>query len=190
MKNKKVQKNKAFTLIETIVAIFVLLLAVTGPMSAAQNSLKASFLARDQIGAFYLAQDAIEYIKNFKDKQAVDGNPLSSTTIFTSTRAGESANWRTFNIDSTIPDAVFLCGTVNPSQSFDDQQCGYLKINTDGYYSISSGDDSKYRRTIALRGVREGEYAIVVRIEWDTNLFLTERSITVQENIFDWLPTS
>ena len=79
MKNfiKKIIKektNRGFTVLETLVAVFILVLAITGPMVFAQSGLRTAFLARDQITAFFLAQDAIETIKNIRDTNALQGN--------------------------------------------------------------------------------------------------------------------
>jgi prepilin-type N-terminal cleavage/methylation domain-containing protein len=67
-KKNTIRTSSGFTLIETLVAIFILVLATTGPLSFAQSGLRASFVARDQVVAFYLAQDAIETIKNLLTK--------------------------------------------------------------------------------------------------------------------------
>lgn len=71
MKNffKKIKFNReeGFTIIETLVAITILMIAIAGPMTIAQKGLNASKYARDQTTATYLAQDAIEFVKNRLD---------------------------------------------------------------------------------------------------------------------------
>jgi prepilin-type N-terminal cleavage/methylation domain-containing protein len=56
-----------FTLIETLIAILVLSVALTGPFVIAEQGLQASLISKDQNTAFYLAQDAIEYIRYARD---------------------------------------------------------------------------------------------------------------------------
>ena len=51
-----------FTLVETLVAISILLLAVTAPLTIAYQGIASTSFVRDQIIATYLAQDAIEAI--------------------------------------------------------------------------------------------------------------------------------
>ena len=58
---------RGFTLLETFVAITILMFAVVGPLTIVSKALNASYDSRDQITAFYLAQDAIEYIRNVRD---------------------------------------------------------------------------------------------------------------------------
>ena len=60
--------KKGFTLVETLIAIFILLLAITGPLSVAYQSMTYVRFASDRAIATMLAQDAMEYIiakKNF-----------------------------------------------------------------------------------------------------------------------------
>jgi prepilin-type N-terminal cleavage/methylation domain-containing protein len=60
-------KNKGFTLIETLVAITILMISIVGPLTISQKSLMAATLAKDQVIASFLAQDIIEEIKNDRD---------------------------------------------------------------------------------------------------------------------------
>lgn len=64
----KIKNKEGFTIIETLVAITILMIAIAGPMTIAQKGLRASVQARDQITATYLAQDVMEYMKNLRDK--------------------------------------------------------------------------------------------------------------------------
>ena len=77
-------KNRGFTLIETLVAIAVLSLAITGPMVIAQKGIGSAIYARDEVTAFYLAQEAIEYIRNVRDTNRIKDyeiNPPQNTTV-------------------------------------------------------------------------------------------------------------
>lgn len=57
------QFKTGFTLIETMVAVTILLTAIAGPMSIAHQGAVLGRLTRDQMLASYLAQDAIEYVR-------------------------------------------------------------------------------------------------------------------------------
>ena len=65
--------EKGFTLIETLVAITVLMLAVTGPLVISQKGLSAAGYAKDQMIAYYLAQDAMEYVRAVRDVGVING---------------------------------------------------------------------------------------------------------------------
>ncbi len=60
------QNKKGFTIIETLVAITVLMIAIAGPLTIAQKGLLASVYARDQMIASFLAQDGMEYARNVR----------------------------------------------------------------------------------------------------------------------------
>lgn len=61
------KKEKGFTLVETLVAITVLLLSIAAPLTIAAQALFSAYYARDSITAYYLAEEAIEYVKNGRD---------------------------------------------------------------------------------------------------------------------------
>lgn len=66
---QKVKKAKnGFTIIETLVAIGILMVVIAGPLTVAHEGLSASIIAKDQLIASYLAQDAIEYVSYVRDR--------------------------------------------------------------------------------------------------------------------------
>lgn len=67
----KQNNQKAFTLIEALVAISILMIAIASPMALAQKGLATATLSKDQMIAAFLAQDAVEAVKNIRDQIAV-----------------------------------------------------------------------------------------------------------------------
>lgn len=186
MKKQEYKKNtkKGFTLIETLVAIFILLVSTTGPLSFAQSGLRASFLARDQVVAFYLAQDAIETIKNLRDTNSLEGdnwlNGLSGISNFNDcSTSGNGCRMQTGSILS-----IEQC-TSDPCEPM-------YYDNTDREFILAGGgsdvDASKYTRTVYVDEIEsDREAQIIVVVTWDSNFF-SERQIIVQENMYNWVP--
>src|SRR4051812_17046488 len=66
--------HKGFTLIETLIAILVLMLAIVGPLTIASKGLQTTLVSKDQETAFFLAQDAVEYVRWVRDTNKLSGN--------------------------------------------------------------------------------------------------------------------
>ena len=172
MKNSKqikqhlLQATKGFTLIESMVAISVLLLAVTSVLFVVSKSVSFSGVARDQITAFYLAQDAIECIKNKRDNNSLAGEswlgglgPCMGGTCMI-----ESRN----------------CGVVSCSG-----QCPPLKLSEAGIYNYDIGEDTIFRREVEIQEISPGREATLdVTLRWKRRLI--ERDFTIREHLFNW----
>lgn len=190
MKNflKKIIKEKTdrgFTILETLVAVFILVLSITGPMVFAQSGLRTAFLARDQITAFYLAQDAIETIKNMRDNNALQNSNNWLDYIF---ECGAEIG---VECKVTI-DTILEPGVVRPevelcSSGF----CPPLMTDDSGRfgYDLTGGTNSRFTRNVYLTEIVQGrELEIVVEVVWKSNVGINTSRIVVQENIFNWIP--
>lgn len=186
---KKIIKEKGdrgFTILETLVAIFILVLSITGPMVFAQSGLRTAFLARDQITSFFLAQDAIETIKNMRDNNALSGSNNWLDGIFL---CDENIDPTCLvSIDTALEDGpeVTVCSSGT---------CPKLKTDTSGRFgygfSINDSSDSRFTRNIYLTEVVDGaELQIVVEMTWTSNVRVGDSRIVVQENIFNWIPNT
>ena len=102
-KQKELATRSGFTLVETLVAIAILMIAIAGPLTVAEKGLSAAIYARNQLMASYLAQDAMESIKN-----VVDSNELTIAK-----NGNESIPWLSINGGSTN----FLSDNCNSSSN-------------------------------------------------------------------------
>ena len=59
--------NKGFTIIETLVAIAIMMIAIAGPLTIASQALNAAVNAKNIMVASNLAEEGMEYLKNIKD---------------------------------------------------------------------------------------------------------------------------
>ena len=184
----RVNPLRGFTLVESMVAISILSLAVTGPLLIAQKGVGSAIYARDQITAFYLAQEAVEYIRNVRDSNRIEEVPWLSSLGECSVVSGtERCHIDAQHSDFKTVDAITSCtGAVsNP--------CGKLafyKNGVDAYYGYGIGPNwtpTQYTREIFIdnRAV-SNEALISVTIKWNTSLFTPERVFTVEEYIFDF----
>jgi Tfp pilus assembly protein PilV len=204
-KQNKTIKEKGFTILETLVAIFVLVLAITGPLVFSQSSLRSSFEARDRITAFFLAQDVIEYVKNRRDECALDAlNPSAScNSLSTIPWITDVENNFDVCVDAsggcaidTVNDSVAAC-----SESANDETCNLFVDSANPQYfshDNSGGTEfSRFRREIYIdqlddsgSGTENNEAEITVVIEWGRDSENLDNRLVVQENIKNWIPGS
>lgn len=177
MKKTKIKnQNSGFTLIETLVAIAILAIAIVGPLSIANKGLFSSLYSRDQITAYYLAQDAMEFIRNTRDSNLLNGYSWDSSI------KGQCGDGKTCQVDTTSG-VIQDCSTIsNPAN------CGllYRNINSGLYNSVNSGNDEQiFTRTIQYSEVSSGsEGRISITVSWNTGK-LANNNFIVQENIFN-----
>ncbi len=160
--------QRGFTLIETLVAISILLLSVGAPLTIASKGLASSFFARDQITAFYLAQDAVEFVRNTRDN-----NTLSSASWLT---GFPSTDGEAFTVD-TVDGDMALCSVTCPALEYNE--------STDFYsYDDPAADESIFTRSVSIETINGNEVLVTVSVSWSTGVF--NRTFSVKESILDW----
>jgi prepilin-type N-terminal cleavage/methylation domain-containing protein len=182
--------HKGFTLIETLIAIAVLSLAVTGPMTIAQKSLSSAMYARDQITAYYLAQDAIEYVRNVRDSNRLhrnNGNPATdwltggaNGLTLSECILGSPCVINT-NLAANESDAIRSFVPGNDRLYFDPVTSIYSHQNVSGSIATQFS-----RQIIITQPVLGREADISVAVSWKPNTFSAVRKITETERIFNF----
>ncbi len=79
------KNNKGFSLLETIVAVSILMITIVGPLSLASKGIVYSNYVKDEITGFYLAQEAMESIRNIRDTNIRNNRPWLKDIADTST---------------------------------------------------------------------------------------------------------
>jgi type II secretory pathway pseudopilin PulG len=190
-KNKKFTKT-GFTILETLVAITILLLSITGPLVFSQNGLRASFVSRDQITAFYLAQDAIEYVKWIRNNNLLKINDEVAGTQWLDGLNDCKNNGCTID---TVSQNIHSCNPSDKDGCIDFDDNSYVPLTYDialddeKIYGYNRSENSIFARHILINEtVQDQEAEVTVTIRWKTHETLGERQIVVKENIFNVLP--
>lgn len=173
MKNTK---HKGFTLVESLVAITILITVISAAFAAAQNGISLSTFSKNQIIAFYLASEGVEQIRNMRDENGLKAqNWLQGLAV-------SSGDPCYFGKTCTI-DAV---NNVISSCPGDFGSCPFLKEDTaTGFYGYTSGwPDTIFRREIQLKSINANEVSVTVRMSWAQGLL--NRQFEIRENIFNW----
>jgi Tfp pilus assembly protein PilV len=75
------QATRAFTLVETLVAVSVLLLVVVGPLTITARTAKSSSFASEQVVAHFLAQEGLELAQRARDTAALTDDGFSNGPV-------------------------------------------------------------------------------------------------------------
>jgi prepilin-type N-terminal cleavage/methylation domain-containing protein len=175
-----------FSLIETIVAIAILSIVMVAPLTLAQRGINASMYAKDQVTAFYLAQEAIEYARYIRDS-----NNLKD-------RSGGN-RWLEGLENCISPKKCSVDVTAVTTPNFTDcssnQSLCNVTFNRDiGVYGSQTG--GAWRSTNFVRSFQivrtpigsnpDAEADLVATVSWLTGTI--SRTITLEEKMFNWFP--
>ncbi len=183
--------KKGFTIVETMVAIAILLLSITAPLTIAEKGLATAEAAKAEITAFYLGQEAIEFIRNLRDTSVISGN-------------GGKSNWLK-NIEPNINECFKTSGCgIDTTNKKEDQVTACNKSNEDCLLRQYTGDPGSplfgifghrtslgwsrtdITRKVNIIEIRAGEEATVtVTVVWNAGS-LGSRTLTLTENLFNW----
>src|SRR3989344_3234434 len=183
--------QRAFTLIETLVAVSILTLAIVGPLFAANRAIVAARTARDQLTALYLAQEAIEYVRLMRDDAYLARYPSSdaSTVAWDDFTNGSgifsigSCRTSTCTLDPWLAMGTGGGLSLTPCSG---TTCGPLYILNGSYRQQSGGGAVKtpFTRTIQATWLPNDERSIVATVAWTYNG--TPYSVSVSDHLTPW----
>lgn len=154
-----------FTLVETLVAISILSISIMGTYIAVQHSLQASTIAKDQITAFYLAEEAIEFIKNIRDENTLHYIKNKSTDWLngiTHNPTDPCYFGKTCTIDSPTKILTTCSGGFGTCPNFNQNAISSL-------YGYSTGPNwvaTNFKREIQLQKNSNDEVLTTILISW------------------------
>lgn len=177
--------NKGFTIIETVISLFVLFVAVIGVYSAFSLMLVTTGQMSDRFVASYLAQEGMEIARNIRDRNWLQ--PPDTDTDWT---AGlfdcgdlDVCEWQA---DYTVQ---------NNLDSYNNES--YLNLNSEVssegfyYYDLSNPNKTRFRRKISVEKISDYIMKVSVTVFWDekATIFNFENkygSITVEDYLYNW----
>ena len=191
---KKQKLNHGFTLVETLVAIAILVMAILGAFTAVQSGLSSSIFSKDQVIAFYLANEGIEQIRNIRDENALNGRPWLAGIA---DLGSDPCNFNSSNSKTCMADA--FNNVVNLTRCGNNWgSCPVIQTdpNTGAYGYFVGGVDSIYKREIQITPISPvgcgntnnpntcTEVSILVKVTWGKGL--VTRTFNARENILNW----
>ncbi len=183
--------EKGFTLVESLVAISVLMIAIASPMAISQKGLSTATQSKDQMIASFLAQDGLEAVKNIRDQIAVSAS--AGTSWLTGLdkcvcAAGSCTNFAQYcNIDTTYPDLT----TSGAVKQYNESGVNPLKTNTDINgkfinFNLSAATASIFSRYINVYQSTDNpnEAKVNVRVSWNTPSGI--QNVTITDFIYNY----
>ncbi|MBI3634051.1 MAG: type II secretion system protein [Candidatus Yonathbacteria bacterium] len=171
--------KKGFTLLETLVAISILLIAVVAPLSTIGGSLSSIFTARDQMIAVNFAQEGIEMVRQKRDSNMLNvwKNGVGSW--------GDNLSAGEYLIDATNlkgNGALLSCATscdVGDKKSIrQDQGTGLFYQTT----SASPGENTQFTRSVKIEDVSSVEKTVTSTVIWSVGG--VTKKVEVKESMF------
>lgn len=168
--------KNGFTMMEIVAAIFIITVGALGIFSLVSQTVSFISDSFSRLTATYLAQEGIEIVRNIRDSN------------YLKMRLDPEALW-----DEGLPvgewEADFT--TQNLNQPYGGT---YLNIDSNGFYSYSSGTPIKFKRKIRIfdKVNLDGDpeeipdmMKISVEVSWEEKG--RSHQVTAQENLYLWL---
>ena len=190
-KNEIRNRQSGFTVLESIVAIFVLSLSISGVFSAIQRSLSQSIISRDEVRAFYLAQEAVELVRNKRDinylTRIVNGSSVSWLDGIT-TGAGSCPVGNVCRIDANVAlaNSIVNCGSVWDSCPENLRQDSSGASPTYKYGHNAGWNVTNFKREIKFEAINADEIAMIVQITWTKGAIITKQ-FKIRTHLLNWL---
>lgn len=188
---RKEKVERGFTLVETLVAIVILLLVIIGPMTIAARGMKTGFYANEQTTAVYLAQEGAEWVQKLRDDNAL-------TEYQDYLANGSNGNGNTWSWYTTLSsdckdtdgcDVNYENGTVKDCTTLSNcklkMDTGALASLNDRVYGYGTGwSESIYTRVIKVGAQSGGGVPVTVTVSWNSGL-LGDKSVILQTWVYD-----
>ncbi len=180
------QPNRGFTLVETLVAIFVMMVAIVAPMSIASQALSTARYAKEQVTAFYLAQEGIELVRDIRGNNVISGAAVwNEGTLGLSSPGSENYCYSTNGCYIEAKDlAVQNCSGICPVLNIDLNQLDPdFGIYT---YSLIGTNPSQFARTIRITKLSSTEISVSSTVSWASGAIGGTRLFTITDNLLNW----
>lgn len=144
--------RRGFTIIELVIAIFLLTVGTGAAVAVIQSTTGFSAVASSQLTASYLAQEGIEIIRNQRDSNwlAQTGNP----GLAWDNGISAANDYRLDYKSRAFPDVGCSLGAGN-----------FLKYDG-SFYNCSTGAETRFKRKITVTKPQADEMIVSVEVAW------------------------
>jgi radical SAM protein with 4Fe4S-binding SPASM domain len=181
--SSKFRHERAFTLVEVLTALFLVMVGIGSGYSLINQSLAFSKNASLEVAAAYLGKEGIEIARSIRDDNYLK-------MLYSEPGYEASESWMSGLNCSDCPfpvDCEGGCAADYSSTEFSTDHVGdrLSYDNVTGLFGYSGSKDSLYERTITITPEADSLKVSVV-VSWNERG--NDRSLTVEENIYNWWP--
>lgn len=188
------KSQSGFSLVETLVAVTILLIVIVGPMTIATNTARSTSFSSEQVVAFFLAQEGLETAQKARDDLLLEGF-LSG--------GDPEVQWDEFADESgPFADCYHSAGCAIQIDSSDDggqvlvidrctgNRCR-LRLdptqNRSKYNLTGSGDYTIYTRTVnfEVAGPDSDEVYVRSEVSWRTGTQQARQAVFVETYLYN-----
>lgn len=162
----KLQTKNGFSLLETVIAIGILSLMMTGVFSLVTLSIRSVSLPSNQVTAVFLAIEAVEYIRNVRDSNILAGISWGSG-LSTCLGIGGCV----IDVFEAFP---FIDPFLNQKIRFDPNS---------NQYSYTGANETIFTRKIIIVSTANREAKVEVTVSWQERG--RDRGFTLEEHLFN-----
>lgn len=158
------KRNNGFTLVEIVVALGILSFVSVGVIYSISLSLTSAARIKNNLIASNLAQEGLEISRNIRDRDWHLGN----------------------NFGTSLPNGDYIIDWT--SQALNPFSDVFLKVDGNGFYNYSSGQDSIFKRKITIEDSGQNPPAVerVIKVEVSWNEKSGPKSIQAELRLFNW----
>ncbi len=156
-------KNKGFSLLEVLIAIFIITIGIIGAVSLVNYSISSVAVGKSQIITSNLVQEGMEIVRSIRDSNWLEGVAWNSGLDDCSSGCRVQ-----YNRD------VLLSLSGNPA----------LKVDSNGFYQYDSGTDTFFHRKITISDISANEIKVISEVTWSERA--RSFSVSAENKLYDW----
>ncbi len=185
--------GRGFSLVETLVAITILLIVITGPLTISTTTARSTSFASEQVSAFFLAQEGLELAQKARDDlllQADFSNPGDVTTkwnIFTNTSGTyrycfQSPGCGLEFDETTLVDlrSPVSCSGTNCLMYYDE-----TAARTKFTHQSTGNVATIYTRKIYFSNISSDEVQVRVLVTWRTGTLRAQQKVEAETYLYN-----
>ncbi len=185
--SKFANKKDGYTLVEMLVAISIFTTSVLGVLVILAGGIADTGYAKQKMGAAYLAQEGVEYVRNMRDTFMIySADPNQGWNDFKAYLSNcESPDGCFFdpddldfnNLDKPITQiSIYACGG----------NCQEIKYDSaSGVYGYTVGENSGFIRKIEMDQISANEVKIISTVFWTQGS--GDYNVSFSDNFFNWI---